>query len=145
MDPYAVAREFVDQRYPDAQVAILDGSAASGAVTPTSDLDILIVLSGDSADVSYVETTTHRQWLIEAFVYGSARAREWFQRGHDERRPVLDSLAANGLAISKNEETVALAKEAREVIPAGPKPLGAEELDLRRYKLSAWIDDLEGS
>ena len=57
------------ERYPGARVAFLAGSAATGAVTSTSDLDIFVLLGDEGGDLSYVETTTHQAWLVEAFVY----------------------------------------------------------------------------
>jgi predicted nucleotidyltransferase len=142
VDAYAAARDFVRRSYPHARIAFLGGSAASGTTTSTSDLDIFVVLD-DEGDVSYVETTTHEGWLVEAFVYSPDAVQRWLQKGRDERRPVLDALAATGLALTDNDETQAWAERARAVLAAGPGDPDPEEVDVRRYTLSALLDDLE--
>ena len=144
-DAYAAARDFVHQRYPGARVPFLGGSAATGAATSTSDLDIFVLLDDEGGDVSYVETTTHQGWLVEAFVYSPAAAEHWIRKGRDERRPVLDSLAATGLALTDNEQTQAWADQARSVLAAGPGEADPDDVDLRRYALSALVDDLDGT
>ncbi len=143
-DAYAAARDFVHQHHPGARVAFLGGSAATGTTTSTSDLDIFVLVD-DEGDVSYVETSTHQGWLVEAFVYSRDAAGRWLEKGRDERRPVLDALAATGLPLTDNEETQAWADRARDVLAAGPRPPEPEEVDLRRYALSAMVDDLDGA
>jgi len=101
------------------------------------------VVLDDEGDVSYVETTTHEGWLVEAFVYSPDAVQRWLQKGRDERRPVLDALAATGLALTGNDETQAWAERARAVLAAGPGEPDPEEVDVRRYTLSALLDDLE--
>ncbi len=143
MDAYEAALDFVEQRLPGARVAFLGGSAATGSATSTSDLDILVLLGEEHRDIAYVETTTHQGWLVEVFVYGPAAAELWMQKGRAERRPVLDSLAT-GLALTEGDETRAWADRARAVLAAGPAPADPEDVDLRRYSLSAMVDDLDG-
>ncbi len=144
MDAYAVARDFVDQHWPGAQVAFLGGSTAIGVATPTSDLDILVLLDEEQADVGYVETTTHQGWLVECFVYGPAAAGRWLQKGRHERRPVLDVIIATGLALTDNDETRGWAERSREVLAAGPGEPDPAEIDVKRYGLSGLVDDLDG-
>jgi predicted nucleotidyltransferase len=142
-EAYASARDFVRLRFPEARVAILGGSAATGAATSTSDLDILVIVDDEAGEVSYVETTAHLGWLVEAFVYTPAAAGRWIQKGRDQRIPVLDSLAATGLELTDNDETRAWAEQAREVLATGPGDADPAEVDARRYALSALVDDLD--
>jgi hypothetical protein len=78
-------------------------------------------------------------------VYSPGAAGRWLEKGRVERRPVLDALAATGLALTENEETQAWADRARDVLAAGPREPGPEEVDVRRYVLSAMVDDLDGA
>lgn len=143
-DASTAARDFVQQHYPNAQAAYLGGSAATGRATPTSDLDILVVLPEGPDDISFVETTTHAGWLVEAFVYTPAAAHRWLERGRAQRRPVLDSLIGNGIALTDTPETAQWAERSRRILATGPPEAEASEIDGRRYLLSALVDDLEG-
>ena len=49
-EAYASARDFVRLRFPEARVAILGGSAATGAATSTSDLDILVIVDDEAGE-----------------------------------------------------------------------------------------------
>ncbi len=143
--PLSAARAFVEEHYPDAVMAFLGGSAATGTATATSDLDVLILLRDDLGDVAFVETTTHQGWLVEAFVYGPVAAEHWIRRGREERRPVLDTLAASGLILTGNAQARDWAEHARRVLAVGPGAPEPADVDRRRYGLSSLVDDLEGS
>jgi len=143
--PLSAARAFVEEHYPDAVMAFLGGSAATGTATATSDLDVLILLRDDFGDVAFVETTTHQGWLVEAFVYGPVAAEHWIRRGREERRPVLDTLAASGLVLTGNAQARDWAEHARRVLAVGPGAPEPADVDRRRYGLSSLVDDLEGS
>lgn len=91
MDHVDVARRFVSRAYPEAASAILGGSVADSTATATSDLDFP---ADSSVNAAYVKTLSFDGWLVEAFVYGPSGWREWVQKGRDDRRPVLDSIAA---------------------------------------------------
>ncbi|GAB2682118.1 nucleotidyltransferase domain-containing protein [Thalassiella azotivora] len=143
-DAYAAAQDYIRQHHPRARAAFLGGSAATGTATPTSDLDVLVLLDDEARDVAYVETTTHRGWLVEAFVYSPDTVDHWLRKGRQERRPVLDSLAATGLTLTQGDEARAWAEVSRAVLAAGPPDVDAAEVDPRRYALSALVDDLEG-
>src|SRR5215472_10892168 len=139
------ARAFVAERFPSARAAFLGGSTASGHATETSDLDVLVVLPEEWADVSFVETTMFQGQLVEAFVYGRAALERWLEKGRAERRPVLDRFIAEGVALTDNAPTRALAEASRETLAAGPSALTSDELRLRAYTLSGLVDDLADS
>lgn len=132
-------------RYPDAGIAFLGGSAGAGRATPTSDLDILIVLADEPRDVGYVQTSTHQGWLVEAFVCSRSTAEKWIQEGRQVRRPFLDVVAATGLALTDNAATQAWSETARDALAAGPRKPTAAEINKGRYALSKALDDLRGN
>lgn len=136
------ARLFVRENYPQACAAFLGGSAASGDATESSDLDIVVVLPDDWSSTSFVETTSYADQLVEAFVYGRSALQSWLEKGRAEARPVLDRLIGQGLALVPGELGEQLASASRKVLDAGPMPIDPDQLRLRRYSLSAVLDDL---
>lgn len=139
------ARAFVAANYPQASAALLGGSAASGAATETSDLDILVVLPDAWSTTSFVETTTYNGQLVEAFVYGPAAVQLWLDKGRREARPVLDRLIGAEVSLIEGDIGDELVSDARKTLAAGPAPIDAGQLRARRYNLSALVDDLEGA
>ena len=136
------ARSFVVANYPQAVAAFLGGSAASGLATESSDLDILVVLPGRWSSTSFVETSTYEGQLVEAFVYGRDALSLWLKKGRDEGRPVLDRLIAHGVSLSEGKVAESLVVAARRALDAGPAPIDPEQLNRRRYALSALVDDV---
>jgi hypothetical protein len=136
------AQDLVREQFPEASAAFLGGSAASGQATKTSDLDILVVLSEARANVSYVQSTRFQGQLVEAFVYGPGGLQQWLEKGRTERRPVLDKLIAEGIVLTEGAHALVLKEASKRVLGEGPTPLRSDELRLRRYVLSATLDDL---
>ncbi len=136
------AQRLVERHFAHADAAFLGGSAAAGTATESSDLDVLVVLPAAHADTSFVETTRYEGQLVEAFCYGPTALANWLDKGRAERRPVLDRLIGDGIALTDSDESDRLQVAAREVLLAGPEPLSHEERRLRAYSLSAVLDDL---
>ncbi|MGP5306405.1 nucleotidyltransferase domain-containing protein [Brachybacterium alimentarium] len=136
------ARSFVRSRYPQACAAFLGGSAASGDATESSDLDVLVVLPDEWSTVAFVETTTYKGQLVEAFVYGGDALEDWLGKGRAQARPVLDRLIGQGQPLLQGRFAEELASASQKVLGAGPPPAETVQLKLRRYSLSAVVDDL---
>ncbi|MET1058339.1 MAG: nucleotidyltransferase domain-containing protein, partial [Nocardioides sp.] len=137
------ARSLVNERFPQAVAAFLGGSAAAGTATKTSDLDLLVVLPEARADVSYVETMRYEGQLVEAFVYGPVALQRWVEKGRSDRRPVLDKLIGEGIALTASADTRSLQEAARTALNEGPAPFSGDELRQRQYSLSGVLDDLQ--
>lgn len=136
------ARSFVDTHYPQAIAAFLGGSAASGDATESSDLDILVVLPDQWAAVGFVETTEFDGQVVEAFVYGRAALELWTAKGRSDARPVLDRLVAESVSLVTGDIATSLVAQSRRVLADGPAPIDPDELNRRRYGLSAVVDDV---
>lgn len=65
--PTAQALRLIASRYPQALGAILGGSAAQGRATPTSDLDVAILLP--DSDTGRREVIRHDGRLAELFLH----------------------------------------------------------------------------
>lgn len=136
------AQAFLGQEHPVAEAAFLGGSAATDEATEGSDLDILIVLPERWSPAAFVQTTRFEGQLVEAFVYGPASLQVWLEKGRADHRPVLDRLIAESIPLTDNALTRELARTSQEVLAAGPAAADPEDLQRRRYSLSAAVDDL---
>lgn len=138
----ARAQRFVEERFPIAEAAFLGGSAATGRATESSDLDILVVLPEQWKADSFVETTDYEGQLVEVFVYGRDALQNWLVKGREGRRPVLDKLIGEGIALTGGRAARDLIDSSRRVLDQGPADPDPAELGVRAYSLSALLDDL---
>lgn len=138
------AHDFVSARFPVADGVVLGGSSASGTTTPTSDLDLLLIgpdemLGGRGS--SLAATYEHEGQLVEVFAYTADSYRVWAGREVAEHRPVILVMLAEGVVLREAPVMAELRRWAAEVLAAGPTP-DRHALDVRRYRLSALLDDL---
>jgi hypothetical protein len=144
MDPLEDARALVAERFPGCLAAFLGGTVLSGRRTPTSDLDIVVVLADLPAP--YRESLTWRTWPVELFVHRADTIGAWFARDAARPRPTLARMCADGVLLADAEGTGAsILIQARAVLAAGPPAPSQAELDRRRYALSDLLDDLAGT
>ena len=133
------ARELVAKRYPDALAAFLGGSASTGTATPTSDLDIAVLMP--TGHNTQRETTRERGRLVEWFVHTPETVDRFLD--NDERRGVMASIYGKGIVLADRDGAAQqIALKARVVFDAGPPQLTAEQLEARRYGLTDALDDL---
>jgi hypothetical protein len=144
MDPVTDARTLVSERFPTALAAFLGGGVLSDRRTPTSDLDIVVIV-GD-LPAPYRESMTWRNWPVELFVHRPDTIGAWFAKDVARRRPTLARMCTDGVVLTDADGTAAAVRnQARTVLAAGPPPLGPAELDRRRYGLCDLLDDLAGT
>ena len=144
MDPEADARALVSDRFPAARAAFLGGGILSARRTPTSDLDIVVLIDGPPAP--YRESLLWRDWPVELFVQQPGTIGAWFARDVARRRPTLARICADGVILADADGTAAAVRDqAIAVLAAGPPAVEPAELDWRRYSLTDLLDDLAGS
>ncbi|MEU4488003.1 nucleotidyltransferase domain-containing protein [Streptomyces purpurascens] len=142
-DPTETARELVRNRFPEARAAFLAGSVLTDRRTPTSDLDIVVLLPGPPAP--YRESLMYRGWPVELFVQTETAWHTFADRETTKRRSPLLSMCAEGVLLTDSDGLGAtLQTESRQRLAAGPPPLSTEELDYHRYALTDMLDDLRG-
>lgn len=139
MEGQAAAAAFVAESFPEAFLAVLAGSASSGTLTATSDLDIVVVLDGSPAP--YRETLRYDGWLVELFAHTPASLDQFYTSERTAGRCTLAHMITNGIVLTDKSDG-ALRRAAQRVIDDGPEPLPDPELARRRYMLSADLDDL---
>lgn len=142
INPASVSpREILDARFPDALGGLVAGSTARGDDTPSSDLDLIVLLPGRPAPMRRTEHLQGR--LVEFFVHSEESFVSFIDRERQLRRSPLLHMCAHGLIISDHDQRLARLQDlARDRWSAGPAPLTDDELDDRRYRLTALLDDL---
>lgn len=143
-EPVETARRFVEQRFPDASLALVGGSVIRGDATPTSDLDIVILTERKEAPfrASYV----FHEWPIEAFVHTEPSLQRFLAQDAERFRPSLHRMIAEGVVLRDRDSRAGqLQSESQAVIQRGPPRLGSEQLEDWRYLLTDLLDDFIGA
>ncbi|MGY5075685.1 nucleotidyltransferase domain-containing protein [Streptomyces nigrescens] len=139
--PTALALGLVTSRFPHALGATLGGSAAQGRATPTSDLDVAVLLP--DSDTSRREVVRHDGRLAELFLHTLADLPGLFARDRARRRGTVLFLYDQGVPLMDPQGQVSRARaQARAVLAAGPPPLTPAEWERGRYYLTCFMDDL---
>ncbi|MBD7919298.1 nucleotidyltransferase domain-containing protein [Cellulomonas sp. Sa3CUA2] len=143
-DARTLAEGFVADHFPDAVGVVLAGSGATGTDTPTSDLDLVLLLPASAfADgrTSLAATYAHHGRLVEVFAYTPQSYRVWAEQEAAAHRPVVLAMLAEGVVLRDGPVVAGLREWARDVLASGPV-VGTAALDLRRYRVSGLLDDL---
>jgi hypothetical protein len=136
-----LSREILDARFPDAVGGLVAGSTARGDDTPSSDLDLIVLLSGRPAPMRSTERAQGR--LVEFFVHTEESFVAFIDRERHLRRSPLLHMCAHGLIICDHDGRLARLQDlARDRWATGPAGLTDDELEDRRYRLTALLDDL---
>lgn len=141
-NPVATSAEYVDEFFPHAEAVILAGSSITTHCTDYSDLDLVIV--DNTLRSPYRHTVRIFDWLAELFVHNDASLSHFWRRDVQSRRPILIRMCATGQPLrGAPGPAEAIQREAALILEAGPQ-VPAEELDYRRYILTALRDDYLG-
>jgi len=148
-EPLEAARSFVAERFPEARAAFLGGSVINAHRTPTSDLDVVVLLDpapGRAAlPAPYRETFEHERWVVEAFVHTRASLDDYWQRDTDRRVCSLLRMCAESIVVADPAGAAEEIQEAAsELLAGGPPPLTEAELRAWRYGLTDLLDDMAG-
>jgi hypothetical protein len=119
----------------------LGGSVVRGEATPASDLDVVVVY--ERLPRAYREAFVHAGWPVEAFVHDAGSLARFFERDRERGLPAMMNMVLEGLEVpGPSEFSAALKRRAKEIVEAGPPAWDEDELTLRRYRLTDWVDDL---
>ncbi|HEX8147015.1 MAG TPA: nucleotidyltransferase domain-containing protein [Pyrinomonadaceae bacterium] len=129
------------ERYEGARVVFLGGSVMRGEATPASDLDLVVVY--ERLPNAYREAFVYGGWPVETFVHDAGTLAEFFELDRLRGVPSLMSMVWEGAEVPEASEfSAGWKRRARELLEAGPPPWDEEELTLRRYRLTDWVDDM---
>ncbi|MFF5426655.1 MULTISPECIES: nucleotidyltransferase domain-containing protein [unclassified Streptomyces] len=140
-DPAGQARRLADARFPDALSVILAGSALSGRATPTSDLDLAVLV--EAGGETYRETIRFEGRLVELFVHTRTGLAELFAADVESRRGTMQSMYADGVVLVDRDGAARAARAfAVADLLAGPRALAPDVIETKRYGLTDALDDL---
>ena len=144
VEPIVAARRLVDERFPQCRLAFLSNTVLSSRRTPTSDLDVVVVLDGPPAP--YRETVRAHGWIVELFVHSMESLPLFYGFDAQTRTCTLARMCADGYVLRDvHDEAADVQRQARLVIDAGPAPLSDEDRLKYRYALTDLLDDFRGS
>ena len=139
-----LARQLVAELYPDARAAWLGGSVVRGNASPSSDLDITVLLDGPPAPMR--KSMTYGGWPVELFVHTEKSLAHFCGTDQDRRQPTMMRLVGESVVLLDTDGSGARLQQAcLAEVAAGPKPLTSTELDLLRYTITNLLDDLSDS
>ncbi|WP_042374926.1 nucleotidyltransferase domain-containing protein [Streptacidiphilus neutrinimicus] len=141
--PQAAAAELIAARFPAARAAFLAGSVLTRRRTPTSDLDVLVLVGAEAS--RFRESFRHAGWPVELLVQSE---QDWHGFAASEtaarRSPLLHMTAHGRLLVDADGLGTRLQAEARQRLAAGPPPVPHRQLEAMRYALTDTLDDLRG-
>jgi hypothetical protein len=141
IEPIEAARRIFRDRYVGARSLFLAGSVVRGDATPTSDLDIVVVF--ERLPNAYREAFTFEGWPVEAFVHDAETIEHFFEADRVRGLPAMLSMVLEGIEIPEASTfSAGLKRRASQIFEAGPPPLEEDEMHLRRYRLTDWVDDM---
>jgi len=141
MTPVDVARQLVAEHFPDARAAWLGGSVVRGNASPTSDLDITVLLDGRPAPMR--KSLEYGGWPVELFVHTEKSLAYFADKDQQRRQPTMMRLVGESVVLLDADGSGARLQQAcRAEVAAGPTPLTTAELDLLRYTITNLLDDL---
>jgi len=144
LEPIEAASRVIEELFPGCRDAFLSRSVLTSRRTPTSDLDIVVVLGGPPAP--YRETIRAHGWIVELFVHSRESLLFFYDFDAQSGTCTLAQMCADGYVLrSFAGEATEIQDEARKIIAAGPPALTDEERGNRRYRLTDLLDDFHGS
>lgn len=142
-EPVEAARSFVTGLFPDARAAFVGGSVLTAHRTPTSDLDVVVLLDGPPAP--YRETLEHRGWVVEVFAHTRDSLDHFWRQDAEDRKCSLLRMCGESVVLADRDGVAEeVQRTARALLAAGPpQPTGAQ-LESWRYGLTDLLDDMAG-
>jgi predicted nucleotidyltransferase len=115
------ARDLVAERYPEALAAFLGGSTAAGTSTPTSDLDIAVLMPNGHDTLRDTTREGADGRIVEWFVHTPETVGRFIEES--DRRAVMTRVYGQGIVLADRDGAAArIAAAARGILDAGPKP-----------------------
>lgn len=139
-----LARGLVRDRFPNLRAAWLGGSFVSGTATPTSDLDLTVLLPGPPAP--FRESTRYEGYPVEIFVQTEESLTYFCDESLETRRPTMIRLLGESIILADTDGSGATwQRRCLDWLRTGPEALTHAEVDARRYRITDLLDDLRSA
>lgn len=143
MSCFKIAKQFVEDKFPESTFVLVAGSVVTGNITKTSDIDIVIIIP--DLEKTFRESYFEYGWPIEIFVYNEHSYLDFFENDVNSRQSPLLEMCSKGIVIKDVNNMEKIIKDkANELLTSGPKPYSLEEWKKERYDITSLIDDLVG-
>jgi hypothetical protein len=150
-EPVEAATSFVASRFPEAAVAFVGGSVLTEDRTPTSDLDVVVVVpeevvvADSGMRAPYRETFEHDGWVVEAFVHTRASLdRYWASDAERRVCSLLRMCLESVVLVDRDGSADGIRVVAATLMAQGPPAYTDAELAAVRYGLTDLLDDMAG-
>ena len=144
LKPLEAARALVERDLDHCLAAFLAGSVVRNEATPSSDLDILVIVP--EGFPIYRESLYAFGWPVEVFVQTLASHRRFAAQDAARRRPSTSMMACEGIILRDAGGLASrLKQEACALLEEGPPSLTETEVATARYGLTDLLDDFEGA
>ncbi len=139
-----LARELVRDRFPNLRASWLGGSVVAETTTPTSDLDLTVLLDGPPG--AFRESLRYDGHPVELFVHTEESLTYFCDRDRHRRRPSMIRLVGESIILADYDGSgAAWQRRCLDWLRSGPEPLSPDDLDHRRYRVTDLLDDLRGA
>ncbi len=139
-----LARELVRERFPNLRASWLGGSVVAETTTPTSDLDLTVLL--DAPPGAHRESLRYDGHPVELFVHTEESLTYFCDRDRHRRRPSMIRLVGESIILADYDGSgAAWQRRCLDWLRTGPEALDQADLDHRRYRVTDLLDDLRGA
>jgi len=136
------AARLLEERYPQADAAIVAGSFVRGGATAASDIDLVVLF--ERLPHAFRESFCYEGTPVDVFAHDPETLRAFFGKDVEAGKSATLTMVTEGRTIGpRPEAAVAMCAEARALLAAGPPPLEGANLALFRYLITCRVEDLE--
>lgn len=138
------AENYIEQHFCNSAAVFLAGSVIRKQETPTSDLDIVVVMP--TLKRAYRQSVVANEWPIELFVHSLETLHYFFNNNIASRAPSIVQMCAEGeILINQDHLASSIQSDAQTLLKQGPPPLKPQEKESYRYTISDLLEDLKGN
>jgi predicted nucleotidyltransferase len=140
LKPGQIVNKYVSRYYPDADVVVLAGSAASGKAAKGSDLDVLVF--DRKTEDSYRRIDKKYGAVIEVFAVSIKHFPFFLEEARKSAIPSMVRMCLEGIVLVDRGPAAELIEQAQAVWLEGPYPWTLDRMNQARYELTEYAADL---
>ncbi|WP_280772039.1 nucleotidyltransferase domain-containing protein [Salipaludibacillus daqingensis] len=135
---------FINEKFPNCDVALLAGSAARDELTSHSDLDVVILDQTQSSN--FRQCFVWHDWKMETFVYNHPTSLSFaFDASRLEAIPTIPRMCAERIVLKDNGLASQIKSQAMDALYKGPVKWTKDNKESMQYMISDLLDDLRSN